>query len=142
MADTDLNPFRDLSKTFEQFKMPGVDMAAFVDARRQDVEAMVAANKVTYEALQSLAHTQRDMLTQAMQDMQAQSRAVLSQGPGGGKLPDMAQHTEAAQKAWQKMLADMKRLADMVGKAQADALAGLGERAAQQVAAVTGAAGP
>jgi hypothetical protein len=44
---SDFNPFRDLTKTFEQFKMPGVDMNSFVDARRKDVEALVAANKIT-----------------------------------------------------------------------------------------------
>ena len=34
------NPFADLAKMFEQFKVPGVDMTAIVDARRKDVEAL------------------------------------------------------------------------------------------------------
>jgi hypothetical protein len=45
--------------------MPGVDTNSFVDARRKDVEALVAANKIAYEALQALASTQADTLTQA-----------------------------------------------------------------------------
>jgi len=32
----------------------------------------------------------------------------------------MAKHTEAAQKAWQKMLADMKILAEIAQKAQTE----------------------
>ncbi len=128
-ATIDFNPFGDLSKTFDQFKMPGVDMSAFVDARRKDVEALVEANKAAYEAMQALAHTQTDMLTQAMQGMQAAATGALAGGTKGGPGADMGKHTEAAQQAWQKMLADMKALAEMAQKSQAQALAGLTERA-------------
>jgi hypothetical protein len=140
-ADGDFNPFRELTKTFDQFKMPGADMSAFVDARRKDVEALVAANKVTYAALQSLAHTQSDMLMQAMQAMQGMqgaTKGLLAEGAGGGKGVDMAKHTEAATKAWQKMLADMKQLAEMVAKAQSEAMAGLNERATENLAEAKG----
>ena len=76
-APVDFNPFRELTKTFEQFKMPSVDSAAFVAARRKDVEALMAANKVTYDALQALARTQTDMLTHAMQSMQESTEGGL-----------------------------------------------------------------
>ena len=134
-STADFNPFRDLTRTFEQFKMPGVDANAFVDARRKDVEALVAANKITYEALQALARTQTDMLTQAMQDMQESAKGVLSSNTKGG---DMATHAEAAQKAWQKMLADMKQLAEMVQKAQVEAMTGLTERAKESIGEMKG----
>ena len=131
----DFNPFRDLTKTFEQFKIPGVDMTSFVDARRKDVEALVAANKITYEALQALARAQTDMLTQTMQGMQESTKGMLASGEKGG---DMVKYTEAAQKAWQKMLADMKVLAEMAQKAQAEAMAGLTERAKENMGAMRG----
>jgi phasin family protein len=136
---SEFNPFLDLSKTFEQFKMPGVDMNSFVDARRKDVEALVAANKITYEALQALAHTQSDMLTQAMQGMQESAKGMLASGElGGAKAADMAKHSESAQKAWHKMLADMQALAEMVQKAQKDAMAGLTARATENFSAMKG----
>ena len=136
---SDVNPFRDLTRTFEQFKMPGVDMTSFVDARRKDVQALDAANKITYEALQALARTQTDMLTQAMQGMQETAKGMLASGEkGGAKTADMAKHTEVAQKAWQKMLADMQALAEMVLKAQTDAAAGLTERARENLGAMKG----
>ena len=131
----DFNPFRDLTKTFEQFKMPGVDMNAFVDARRKDVEALVAANKIAYEALQALAKTQSDMLTQAMQGMQESARGAMA---GKAQGSDMGQHTEAAQKAWQKMLTDMKQLGEMVQKAQVEAMAGITERAKESIGGMKG----
>ena len=134
-AAVDFNPFRDLTKTFEQFKMPGVDMTSFVDANRKDVEALVAANKITYEALQALARTQTDMLTQAMQGMQESTKGMLAGGASGA---EGGKHAEAAQRAWQKMLADMKVLAEMVQKAQAEATAGLTERAKENMGAMKG----
>ena len=115
--------------------MPGLDMEAFVDARRKDVEALMAANKITYEALQSLAHTQSDMLTQAMQGMQATTQGMLS---GSGKGVDMAGNADVARAAWQKMLDDMKSVAEMVQKAQRDAMAGLTARAQENMAAMKG----
>jgi len=50
----------------------------------------------------------------------------------------MTRHAESAQKAWQKMLADMQALAAMVQKAQRDATAGLTERATENMAAMKG----
>ncbi|HSW07402.1 phasin family protein [Aquabacterium sp.] len=136
--DTDaseLTPFRDLSKMFEQFKMPSVDGSAFVEARRKDVEALVAANKVTYEALQGLARAQTDMLTQVMQGMQDSAKSMMSGSAGGKETP---QHAEAAQQAWQKMLTDMKDLAERVQKSQVQAMAGLTERATENIKQMQG----
>jgi len=136
---SDFNPFRDLTNTFEQFKLPGVDMTSFVDARRKDVEALVAANKIAYEALQALARTQSDMLAQAMQGMQESAKGMLARGEtGAAKAADMAKHAESAQNAWQKMLADMQALAEMVQKAQKDAMAGLTARATENLGAMKG----
>src|SRR5450755_899230 len=83
----DFHPFRDLTKTLEQFKVPGVDMSAFVNARRKDVEALTAANKAAYEALQDLGRTQTDMLTHAMKGMQESAEGMLREGIKGPTRP-------------------------------------------------------
>lgn len=126
----DSNPFGDVTKMIEQFKAPGVDMSAIMEARRKDIEALVQANKVAYEAMQAMAHKQTEMLTQAMQDIQS---AVKSAATTKGGLPDPKKQTELARDAWKKTLADMKDLADMVRKSQADVMAGLTQRAAQSI---------
>jgi hypothetical protein len=120
------NPFRDLTKVFAQFKMPGVDMSALMDARRKDVEALVAANKATYEAMQALARTQTEMLTQSMKAMQEAGKAMLAGDSKG------TEHTlEAAGNAWNKMLADMKTLAEAVRKSQTEAVASMTQGASR-----------
>ena len=65
---TESNPFSDVKKMIEQFKLPGVDMTAIV-------EALVDANKAAYEAMQAVARKQTEMMTQAMQACRKPPRA-------------------------------------------------------------------
>ena len=48
-------PFVDITKILEQFKLPGIDIQAVLDARRKDVEALTQANQIAYESMQALA---------------------------------------------------------------------------------------
>ena len=130
-----LNPFLDLTRKFEQFKMPGVDMPSFVEARRKDVEALVTTNKMAYETLLALGRAQAAMLTQTLHGMQESAKAMMTGGMSGA---ESAKHTEAAQLAWQKIVADMTQLAESVRKSQVVAMAALTERAADNLRSITG----
>lgn len=122
---TGANPFGDFGKMFEQFKVPGVDMSAIADARRKDIEALVDANKAVYEGMQALASKQAEILKQAMEGIQG---AAGSTGVG-----DPAKQAELARKAFEKTLSDMKDLAEIARKSQADALASITQRATQNM---------
>ena len=122
---TGANPFGDFGKMFEQFKVPGVDMSAIADARRKDIEALVDANKAVYEGMQALASKQAEILKQAMEGIQG---AAGSTGMG-----DPAKQAELARKAFEKTLSDMKELAEIARKSQADALASITQRATQNM---------
>jgi hypothetical protein len=127
LGELSANPFGDLTTMLEQFKVPGVDMSSFIEARRKDVQALVEANQAAYAAMQALVQTQTEMLTEAMQRVQE---------------PDAAKQAEGARDAWQKMLADMKTLAEMALKSQADAVAGLTARAKENMEEVQTALAP
>ena len=124
---TDSNPFGDVTRMLEQFKMPGIDMTAIVEARRKDVEALVEANKAAYESMQAMARKQAEMMTQAMQVMQEASKGALS-----GKA-DPAAQTEVVRAAFEKTVADMKELAEMARRSQADAMASITSRATEHM---------
>ncbi len=119
MADY-TNPFGDLTKMLEQFKVPGVDMSALIESRKKDIEVIVEANRNAYECMQQLARKQTEMLTRAMQDIQAAASAGAS-GPG--------KQTEVARNACLKALDDFKDLAEIASKSQADAMASITQRA-------------
>jgi len=121
------NPFGDMTKMFEQFKMPGIDMTAILEARRKEVDAMVEANKAAYESIQAMARKQAEIMTQAMKGMQEAAQAAISGGA------DPAKQTEIVRKAFEKTLADMKELAEMGRQSQADAMAHMTQRATEQM---------
>jgi phasin family protein len=118
------NPFADLTKMLEQFKVPGVDMAALVESRKRDIEAIVEANKTAYESMQQLARKQNEMFTRAMQDIQEAAKAGIS-GPN--------KQSEIARNACMKALDDMKDLAEIARKSQVDAMASITQRANEHV---------
>ena len=128
MAAADTNPFGDINKIIEQFKMPGVDMTPLVDARRKDIEALVAANKSAYESMQALAQKQSEMLTASFQRMQEAAKSTL-----GGGVPDPTKQAETVRQAFEKTLADMKELAEMAQHSQTDALALITQRGSEHL---------
>lgn len=124
------NPFGDLTKMLEQVKVPGVDMGAIIESRRKDMEALMATNKATFEAMQQIAAKQAEIFAQAMQSIQDGAKTLAQ---GGAAVPDPARHAELARQAYEKAVGDMGALADMARKAQADAMAGITERARQSL---------
>ncbi|VTU24764.1 MULTISPECIES: phasin family protein [unclassified Variovorax] len=119
------NPFGDVTKIIEQFKVPGIDMAAIAEARRKDIQALVDANKAAYEGMQALSRKQADMLTQTLQGIQEVA--------GGAGFGDPSKQTELVRKAFEKTLADMKELAELARNSQADAMSHVTQRAAEHM---------
>jgi phasin family protein len=121
------NPFGDVTKMMEQFKMPGIDMTAIVQAQRKGIESLVEANKAAFESMQALAKRQTEMMTEAMQDMQTAAKN------GVGGMTDPTKQAELVRKGFEKTLAGMKELAEMARQAQSDAVARLTKSASDGV---------
>ena len=114
----------DLTKMLEQFKLPGVDTPAVMEARRKDIEALVLANQAIVDGMQALANKQGELLTSAMADIQSAMKGAAG-GVGAG---DPNKQGELARKACEKVLGDMKDLAEIARSSQADALAKITQR--------------
>lgn len=121
------NPFGDLNKLVEQFKMPGVDMDAIVESRRKDMDALIATNQATLDSMQLLGKKQAEILTQALQSVKDNAQTLVKGGADPGKP------AELVRKAYEKAVAQMTEMSDMARKAQADAMAGITARAQQSV---------
>ena len=122
-------PFGDVTAMMAQFKMPGIDMAAIVEARRKDIQALVDANTASFESMQALASKQTEMLSQAMQGMQDAAKSAL----GTSGAADVGKQGEVIRKGFEKTLANMKELAEMAQHAQSEAMARITQRAAHQM---------
>ena len=111
------DPMGELKKAFEQFKLPGVDMQALIDGRRQDIEAVTAANKRAFDGMKSLAERQAEMLRESAKEFQDAIKELQ-----GLSASDRAARTaELGREALQKTLTNMKELAETSVKSQTDA---------------------
>lgn len=122
-------PFGDVTALMSQFKMPGIDMTAIVEARRKDIESLVETNQAVFASMQALAGKQTEMLNEAMQGMQDAAKNMA----GGKGMADSGKQTEVVRKAFEKTLADMKELAEMAQHAQSDTMARITQRANLQM---------
>jgi len=125
MSDTS-NPFADFSKIIESFKVRGVDLSAIVESGRKDMEALVEANKAAYQGLQALARKQSEILSEAMQKVQDAAKQATG-------LPPEAKSADVAREAYQKTLAHMKEMADIVRSSHAEAMTKVADRAIEHL---------
>ena len=123
-------PFADFTKMLGQFKIPGIDMTSLIEARREDIAALIQANKVAYDGMQELLQKQAEILRTAMEDMQAAAKEMV-------KSSQMAaltgQPKEFVEQAVQKALANMRELAEVATKTQTEAFAIISNRVIQDV---------
>ena len=117
-------PFVDVTKILEQFKIPGVDLQAVLEARRKDVEALTQANQIAYDNMQALAKREAEILQQTMSEWQAAMAGMSRKSPA----EMAASGTELATQAFGRALANMRELAEMAAKSQTQAYEVLNKR--------------
>jgi phasin family protein len=117
-------PFMDISKLMEQFKIPGVDLGAVVEARRKDIEALTQANQQAYQGMQALAQRQAEILKETMSEWQTSMQGMMGKNPGDIVAKQVALATEAFEKA----LANMRELSEIASRSQIQALETVNKR--------------
>ena len=123
-------PFMDITKIVEQFKLPGVDISALMEARRKDIEALTEVNKIALESSQTMAQKQVEVLQKTMQEL---TQTMTTAKP----LASATKQGEVVQQAMEKAFAHMLELAEMARKAQSDALDVINKRAQQNIQELT-----
>lgn len=105
--------------------LPGVDVEAVFNAQRKNIEALAQANTLAVEGMHAVAKRQSEILAQTMTEVQnaaAQLRA--SQGPR-----DLtAKQAELLKQAFEKAIANMRDLAEMVSKSNTAAFETISKR--------------
>ena len=125
------NPFTDITKLLEQYKLPGVDMTSIIEARRKDIEALAEANRIAYEGMQALVQKQTEILSKSMQEIQATAQKMAT---SGNPAEAMTRQGELVQQGLQTAFNNMRELTEMAQKSQAEALAVITKRAEQSIA--------
>ena len=138
MADNPFNPFAnvdfskfDFSKMMGDFKIPGFDMQAAMDAQRKNIEALTAANQAAVQGMQAVAQRQAEILSQAMNEVSAVAQQLASASSNPQEMT--AKQAELARKAFEQALANMRELAEMVSKSNTEAFAIINKRVTESL---------
>ncbi|NPT62498.1 TIGR01841 family phasin [Paraburkholderia elongata] len=119
--------FAEYQKLIGQFKLPGIDVSAVLEARRKDVEAIAQANTTVLAGVQLLAQKQSEILRSTLTELQSLAIRAAQSGQSAAKAG------EVVQQALHKALVDMQELADTACKAQSDSMAVVTKRVAEHV---------
>ena len=102
----DIPGMGDIGKMMQQFKLPGIDIAAIIESQKKDMEALAEANRQAYEGIQALARRRSEILMESLSQWQAAMKDAT--GPDA-----LSKQAERARKGVQKAMVDMRELAEM-----------------------------
>ena len=120
------DPFSQFAAMFQQYKLPGLDMSAILDARRKDVEALAEANQVAFGGMQAIQGKQLEILRSALDNFQT----IAQQLATSPAKPEVSP-TDVVQNALHLALADMQDIAQKTQQAQTQACAIVAKRMEQ-----------
>ncbi|MCX8133560.1 MAG: TIGR01841 family phasin [Roseococcus sp.] len=126
MAGSPFTP-EEMMKLFGSMKLPSAEqLQALAEAQKRNLEAMVAANRLAMEGAQALARRNLDILQQAMAEL---TRTMQTLASLEGSPAEKAQQQAAALKAaYERAVAHMKELADLIQKSNGEAMEVLNRR--------------
>ena len=119
----------DFSKMFEGLRMPAVpDMDLMLGAYRRNLEALSTANRVALEGAQQIARRNMEIMQQTMGEMTDAMRGLTSSESPQDRA---GKQTEMLKGAYERAIAHMRELADLIQRSNGEALEVLNQRFAE-----------
>ena len=121
--------FPDFTKMFADLKLPAMpDMEAFVAANRRNIETFTAANRVALEGAQAVARRHMEIMQQSMTEMTEAMKAFASV-----ETPQVraARQADLLKQAYQRAVAHLTELRDLIQHSNAEAMSLLNKRFAE-----------
>lgn len=123
------NP-EDMMRAFTSMKMPGLpDFQAFADAQKRNLEALTTANKLAMEGAQAVGRRNMEIIQQVMAEMtQAMQSLGAAEASPNAKA---AQQAELMRTAYERAVANMQEIAELIQKSNGEAVSVLNRRFAE-----------
>ena len=117
-----------VAETLKQLDLTGV-AGKLVEGRRKDLQAIVEANKKSYAGIQAVVQRQTAMLKEAIGQWQALAGSVSMAEP----RESINKLNEMARASFQSSLGNIRELAELAGRSQAEAFEVLKARIQENV---------
>ena len=122
-------PDMDFTKFFADLKLPAMpDVEAFLSASRKNMETLSAANKVALDGAQAVARRHMEIVQSSMSEITDAMKALSTPDAPQAKA---AKQAELLKQAYQRAVAHMKELSDLIQQSNAEALGLLNKRFAE-----------
>ena len=127
MMEKSMAGMTEFSRMFADMKMPmmGGGMEAFVAAQRKNMEVLSAANRVALEGAQAVATRHMEIMQQTMSEMSENLRDIASPESPQARA---AKQAEMLKTAYERAVAHIKELADLIQRSNGEALSMLNAR--------------
>jgi phasin family protein len=124
------NPFFDvdMTKVMADMRMPALDVESVVATQRKNIEAFTQANQLAVEGFQAIARRQVEIAKQAFEEFQSALRELTQPGSPEERV---AKHAEYSKHALEKGVANAREIAEIVTKANSEAMAVLNKRVSE-----------
>ncbi|UUX51256.1 TIGR01841 family phasin [Nisaea acidiphila] len=121
------NPFFnvDFQKIMTDFKMPGIDADALMNAQQKNIEAITNANQLAAEGMQAIGKRQAELFQQAVEESQKALGDLMSQGAPEDRV---AKQAEAVKKTIEQTVSNMREISEMLAKSNQEAFDVLNKR--------------
>jgi phasin family protein len=120
----------DMMRMMSEFRLPNMmpDLEGLAQAQRRNLEALSAANRIAMEGAQAVARRHMEILQSSMSEMTDAMRAF-----AGVESPQerAARQAEMLKAGYERAVANMKEVADLIQKSNAEALTLLNRRFAE-----------
>ncbi len=103
----------------DKFKMPNFDVFALMEIQRKNMEMLTTINQASFDGMQSIVHSQADLIRQTIEDATSLMDAVRSAQTPQEKLICQA---EAAKVAVEKCVANINSVTDRLVSCNSQAL--------------------
>lgn len=136
MSGSGFNP-EEMMRAFSSMKMPGMpDFQALAEAQKRNIEALTTANKLAMEGAQAVARRNMEIMQQVMGEMTQAIQSIASvEGSPNAKA---AQQTELLKTAYERGVANMQEIAELIQKSNGEALGVLNRRFTESLEEVKG----
>lgn len=116
----------DMMRMLAEFRLPQMpDLEGLAQAQRRNLEALSAANRVALEGAQAVARRHMEIVQSAMTEM---TEAIRSLGNVESPQERAARQAELLKAGYERAVTNMKEVADLIQKSNAEALALLNKR--------------
>ncbi|MBX9751092.1 MAG: phasin family protein [Roseococcus sp.] len=136
MSSNGFSP-EEMMRAFTSMKMPAMpDFQAFADTQRRNLEALTTANKLAMEGAQAVGRRNMEIIQQVMSEMtQAMQSIATVEGSPNAKA---AQQAELMKGAYERAVANMQEIAELIQKSNGEAVGVLNRRFAEALEEVKG----